>query len=803
MTSPTNPLSGRNFQDESGNRIAPGEKLGEGGEAVVYDVNGNPGSVMKIWHLDKRPEDAEVKLRYLIRNPVEPGLEASWRIAWPQHMVTENRVIVGFTMPKLDRGSWEPIVNYYNRLRAASTGEAQGRTLLIDDRVRMARNLALGFRAVHANGYVIGDVNEKNIEVDRQNDIAMVDCDSYGFRDTATGKPFSNRMGRPEFQAPEAQGDYANRTPNHDLFGLAILIFQLLTGFHPYTITGQPKYPLAEDRILAGLFPRPGSNVDAPPVYKQYWNALPRRQKELFLLCFVKENYHNPRPTPDHWLEALQEMPETVPSQPPQQQPPQQQPPQQQPPQQQPPQQQPPQHSHPSNSHPSSRHPSSSHPSSRHPSSHPSSSHPSSSHPSSRHPSSRHPSSSHPSSSHPSSSRQPPQRQPQPTPLIGSFIGQLTVRHILLTGVLSPLVALVAVVLHSRQGLTSRGKAIWVAALLVVSFVTHYIIYTTAGTGMLWWLLSPTAGLVLLQVLSRNASIPRKVTAWVAGLCVAYVFFNLTIVPAWNDWRERENASQAAVADNARLANIPVVGLPVDSKPPSAAASAPGNVPARAVPLVVPPVPTDTPVPTPTHTPVPEPTETPVPTPTATPVPVPTAAPVPTPMPEPTPTPIPVPTETALPTATPVPTPTPLPSLAQISSQCRTVFDGLDVKSAESSGFTQPGYRWRSLWKPTGRYETGTGLIYHFEIRQEGVRHVDVHPVLYSWTAGQCQKKQLNNHNTHGWAGHPSGGDDPAILTFDVGAPGVRGGYSWLCLWKNYNRPGNILLSCTTQEHAS
>ena len=117
MTSPTNPLSGRNFQDESGNRIAPGEKLGEGGEAVVYDVNGNPGSVMKIWHLDKRPEDAEVKLRYLIRNPVEPGLEANWRIAWPQHMVTENRVIVGFTMPKLDRGSWEPIVNYYNRLR--------------------------------------------------------------------------------------------------------------------------------------------------------------------------------------------------------------------------------------------------------------------------------------------------------------------------------------------------------------------------------------------------------------------------------------------------------------------------------------------------------------------------------------------------------------------------------------------------------------------------------------------------------------------------------------------------------------
>ena len=74
----------------------------------------------------------------------------------------------------------------------------------------MARNLALEFRAVHAAGYVIDDVNEKNVEVNRQNDIAMVDCDSYGFTDPATGLAFSNNMGRPEFQAPEAQEDYAD-----------------------------------------------------------------------------------------------------------------------------------------------------------------------------------------------------------------------------------------------------------------------------------------------------------------------------------------------------------------------------------------------------------------------------------------------------------------------------------------------------------------------------------------------------------------------------------------------------------------
>ena len=55
MASSTNPLAGRNFQDEAGTRITPGEKLGEGGEGVVHRVEGQPGSVMKIWHPGRTP----------------------------------------------------------------------------------------------------------------------------------------------------------------------------------------------------------------------------------------------------------------------------------------------------------------------------------------------------------------------------------------------------------------------------------------------------------------------------------------------------------------------------------------------------------------------------------------------------------------------------------------------------------------------------------------------------------------------------------------------------------------------------
>lgn len=306
-------LAKRRFHDENGNRITPGRKLGEGGEGTVFLVDGQPGSVLKIWHPGRTPQDAEARLSHLVRNPVRPDLGASWHITWPQHLIRENGVASGYTMPILDPGqSWEPIVDYYNRRAAQSTEQEQGRELRIDDRVRMARNLALGFRAVHAAGYVIGDVNEKNVEVNRQNDIAMVDCDSYGFTVSDTGRTFSNRMGRPEFQAPEVQGDYANRSQDHDRFGLAVVIFHLLTGYHPYTVTNQPDYPQPGDRIKAWLFPPARRGVSAPDPYRAAWNALTSQQQELFRRCFDQRFHGQSRPTPEEWVEALLEMPDAV-----------------------------------------------------------------------------------------------------------------------------------------------------------------------------------------------------------------------------------------------------------------------------------------------------------------------------------------------------------------------------------------------------------------------------------------------------------------------------------------------------------
>ena len=310
MASSTNPLAGRNFHDENGNPIVPGRYLNRGGEGVVYLVDGQPGSVMKIWCPSKTPPDADVKIRHMVENPVKPDPTVDlWRITWPQHLVKENGDIVGYTMPLLDPDAWIPLINCYNQ-RAARDAEDKHPWVIKINNVQIARNLILGFRAIHSAGYVIGDVNEKNVLVNQQNQIAMMDCDSYGFTGTYPDTKLtfsSSEVGRPDFQAPEAQGDYANRTQNHDLFGLAVLIFLLLTRFHPYTVTNEEDYNEWGARIKNGLFPPATTTLSAQDTYTKRWDSLTCQQRDLFLRCFSFTNYNRPRASPGDWLEALPE----------------------------------------------------------------------------------------------------------------------------------------------------------------------------------------------------------------------------------------------------------------------------------------------------------------------------------------------------------------------------------------------------------------------------------------------------------------------------------------------------------------
>jgi serine/threonine protein kinase len=179
--------------------------------------------------------------------------------------------------------------------------------------LRTARNLARAVRSVHSRGYVIGDVNESNVLVADDAIVTLVDTDSFQVNDGTT--VYRCTVGKPEYTPPELQGMSfrdVDRSVEHDLFGLGVLIYQLLMeGTHPFggVFTGQGEAPELQDRIKAGHFPHGRRRVPYKPMpLAPTFQMLPVALQELFLLCF-EQGHGNPaaRPTAEVWSKALGE----------------------------------------------------------------------------------------------------------------------------------------------------------------------------------------------------------------------------------------------------------------------------------------------------------------------------------------------------------------------------------------------------------------------------------------------------------------------------------------------------------------
>ena len=283
--------------------------IGSGGEANIYTVQINSELVAKVYH---QPHgDYARKLAFMVANPpVDPlAKEGRVSIAWATELVTDLGLVVGFLMPKLDTSKAKPIFQYYN----PSERRKESPTFSYVSLLRTARNLARAVRSVHSRGYVIGDVNESNVLVAEDAIVTLVDTDSFQVNDGTT--VYRCTVGKPEYTPPELQGMSfrdVDRSVEHDLFGLGVLIYQLLMeGTHPFggVFRGQGEAPELKDRIKAGHFPhgRRGIPYNPMPLAPSF-QMLPVALQELFLLCF-ELGHGNPaaRPTADVWSKALGE----------------------------------------------------------------------------------------------------------------------------------------------------------------------------------------------------------------------------------------------------------------------------------------------------------------------------------------------------------------------------------------------------------------------------------------------------------------------------------------------------------------
>jgi serine/threonine protein kinase len=288
----------------NGQPITLGSELGSGGEGKIYAVSGHTSVVAKVYHANHRSLERGQKLRVMYANP--PGNSTS--IAWPLELLRhpDSTEIIGFVMRRVTRV--RPLHDVYNP-------KTRRQEMPFFDYYylhRTARNLAAAVATIHANGYTIGDVNESNILVSPRALVTLVDTDSFQVRDRRSGVVYRCPVGKPEFTPPELHGEafaQVDRTPQHDRFGLAVLIFQLLMeGTHPFdgVYLGQGDPPLKEARIAAGHFPYRPNSPYRPKPFAPPLQILHPQVRQLFWQCF-EGGYISPklRPSAGSWVDAL------------------------------------------------------------------------------------------------------------------------------------------------------------------------------------------------------------------------------------------------------------------------------------------------------------------------------------------------------------------------------------------------------------------------------------------------------------------------------------------------------------------
>jgi DNA-binding helix-hairpin-helix protein with protein kinase domain len=306
MLQPSNPLP---LYDASGRPLRLGPELGRGGEGTVHALADRQDFVAKLYH-HAPGADKSAKIVAMAKLGSERLLKlAAWPTS-PIHATPKGGPVLGFLMPKIS--GHKPAFNLYSPKLRLQEFPSAGWAFLI----HAAANAARAFAVIHESGHVIGDVNHGNLVVAGDATVKLIDCDS--FQVSAKGQQWFCEVGVSTHQPPEFQGltSYKRllRTPNHDNFGLAVIVFQLLfMARHPFSgrYLGTGDMPI--ERAIREYRFAYGANALAlqmkPPPGSLSLDGVTRNLATLFERAFAREGSRDgARPKPEEWIAALQEL---------------------------------------------------------------------------------------------------------------------------------------------------------------------------------------------------------------------------------------------------------------------------------------------------------------------------------------------------------------------------------------------------------------------------------------------------------------------------------------------------------------
>jgi len=288
----------------TGERFALDQRFNRGGEAEIWTIRREPHLVAKLYHQPTLAHEA--KLTAMLANPPQqPGSHPA--VAWPLQLLYCEKRFAGYMMPRVHDS--RPIFQFYNPVQRSRMSESYPWRYFLH---RAARNLASAVELVHKRGYVIGDLNESNVLVNRSALVTLVDVDSFQVA-TNSGNIYRSMVGKAEFTPPELQAlDFKSidRNATHDHFGLAVLIFYLLMeGYHPFAGVRTDHVSVGRvdlHGIRHGLFPYTREQEVEPPPNAPTFMWLDPDIQRSFRCAFI-EGHDAPhhRPSAIEWQDVL------------------------------------------------------------------------------------------------------------------------------------------------------------------------------------------------------------------------------------------------------------------------------------------------------------------------------------------------------------------------------------------------------------------------------------------------------------------------------------------------------------------
>ncbi len=290
----------------SGLRLRLGKSIGKGGEGQIFQLESDRPFAVKLY-IDGKAATRRDKINAMIADKL---FERTPFVAFPIEAVTSKGVFAGFTMRQA--AGAKPL----HQLCTPGDRKTEFPAANFRFLIRVALNFARAVASINELGAVIGDINESVALIDQKGIITIIDSDSFQYR--RSGQLYRCIVGKAEYTPPELQGQSfgkVDRTVNHDAFGLAVIIFELLfMGRHPFagTYKGIGDQLSISKAIQEGRFaysPQKSLSQMVPPPHVPLLTDIPLDVADAFQRAFGSPASKSPiRPTAAEWVPLLERM---------------------------------------------------------------------------------------------------------------------------------------------------------------------------------------------------------------------------------------------------------------------------------------------------------------------------------------------------------------------------------------------------------------------------------------------------------------------------------------------------------------